>query len=75
VAYEQIPPGMGHQLLPVHRILLVEHGIHILENLNMDLLATARIFEFLFIAIPLKLIGATGSPIRPLALAGKNRID
>ena len=48
--------------------LLVTHGIHILENLNLEALAAAGRREFAFVGIPLKLRGATGSPIRPLAL-------
>lgn len=68
LAYEQIKPGAGHSLLPVHRLLLVERGIYILENLNLEKLARNRVYEFLFIAIPLMLVGATGSPVRPIAL-------
>jgi kynurenine formamidase len=65
VAFEKVPnPGM-----PVHVHLLVESGIHIVECLNLEALAAARVFEFAFIAAPLKIQGATGSPIRPLALA------
>jgi kynurenine formamidase len=51
-----------------HVHLLVTHGIHILENLNLEELAAAGHREFCVIGIPLKLRGATGSPIRPLAL-------
>jgi kynurenine formamidase len=51
-----------------HAHLLVTHGIHIIENLNLDELAAAGRHEFAFIGIPLKFRGATGSPIRPLAL-------
>ena len=51
-----------------HAHLLVTHGIHIIENLNLEELAEARIHEFAFIGVPLKFRGATGSPIRPLAL-------
>ena len=36
IAFEQIPPGAGHALLPVHRMLLVEHGIHIIETLDLE---------------------------------------
>jgi kynurenine formamidase len=53
----------------VHPILLVKHGIHILENINLEELAASRIFEFLFVCLPLKLVGATGSPVRPIAIA------
>jgi kynurenine formamidase len=51
-----------------HAHLLVAHGIHIIENLILEELAAAKIYTFGFVGIPLKLRGATGSPIRPLAL-------
>jgi kynurenine formamidase len=68
VAYEWIPPGRGHALLPVHRIMLVENGIHIVENLNLTQLAAEQVHEFLFVLTPLKVIGATGVPVRPVAV-------
>lgn len=68
VAYERIAPGRGHQTLPVHRILLVEHGIHIVETMRLTPLLDSGVNEFLFILAPLKLVGATGSPVRPLAV-------
>jgi kynurenine formamidase len=55
--------------MPVHVHLLVERGIHIIEALNLEDLSRNRIFEFVFVATPLKIRGGTGSPIRPLALA------
>jgi kynurenine formamidase len=54
---------------PVHVHLLVESGIHIIECLNLEALAQARVYEFLFVGIPLKIRGATASPIRPIAVA------
>jgi kynurenine formamidase len=48
---------------------LVESGIHIIEALNLEELARDRVYEFVLVATPLKIRGATGSPIRPLALA------
>lgn len=68
IAYEALAPGAGHASLPVHRLLLVEHGIHIIETLQLEELARDDVAEFLFVAAPLKLVGATGSPLRPLAL-------
>src|SRR5258705_13195538 len=53
-----------------HAHLLVTHGIHIIENLNLEELAAAHVHEFGFVGVPLKFRGATGSPIRPLALVG-----
>lgn len=69
-AYEQIPPGAGHRVLPVHRLLLVEHGIHIIEHLNLENAAAAGLTEFLFVVAPLRIVGGTGSPVRPLAVVG-----
>src|SRR6266436_7640066 len=54
--------------LPGHLILLVRHGIYIIENLNLEELARKRCYEFTFICLPLKMRGATGSPVRPVAL-------
>jgi kynurenine formamidase len=68
IAFEQIVPGAGHRTLPVHRILLVEHGINIIETMRLHELATNGVTEFLFVLTPLKLVGATGSPVRPLAV-------
>ncbi len=68
IAYEQIKPEVGHALLPVHRLLLVEHGIHIIEVMNLSGLAAAGVGEFVFVLAPLNIVGGTGSPVRPLAL-------
>ncbi len=57
-----------HVSLPGHLILLVRHGIYIIENLFLEDLAKDQIFEFLFVCLPLKMKGATGSPIRPIAI-------
>jgi kynurenine formamidase len=57
--------------LPGHMILLVRHGIYIIENLFLEDLARDQRYEFTFVCLPLKLRGATGSPVRPIALAGE----
>ena len=54
--------------LPGHVLLLVRAGIPIIENLNLEELAAAKVFEFLFVCLPLKMRGATGSPVRPIAI-------
>jgi kynurenine formamidase len=54
--------------LPGHVLLLVRAGIYIMENLNLGPLVASGHAQFLFVALPLKLVGATGSPIRPVAL-------
>jgi kynurenine formamidase len=66
-AYEQIPAGAGHRVLPVHRILLVQAGINIIEHLNLEDAAAAGLTEFTFVMAPLRIVGGTGSPVRPFA--------
>ena len=66
-AFEQIPAGAGHSVLPVHRILLVENGIHIIEHLALEEASAAGLTEFTFVMAPLRIVGGTGSPVRPLA--------
>jgi kynurenine formamidase len=63
--FECLPtPGVS-----VHAILLVDEGIHIMENLNLDEIAGLRRPRLIFVALPLRLVGSTGSPIRPIAIA------
>jgi kynurenine formamidase len=54
--------------LPGHLILLVRSGIYIIENLFLEELARDERYEFTFVCLPLKLRGATGSPVRPVAI-------
>jgi len=61
-------PDLG-VTLPGHLLLLVRAGIPIIENLNLEELAAAKVYEFLFVCLPLKMRGATGSPVRPIAIA------
>lgn len=68
IAFERLAPGQGHALLPAHRVLLVERGINIIETLALEELAAAGVHEFTLVLAPLPLVGATGSPVRPLAL-------
>ncbi len=62
-----VDPDLGC-LLPGHLILLARRGIYIIENLKTDELAAAGAHRFTFVCTPLKLVGATGSPVRPLAV-------
>jgi len=52
----------------VHRILLVESGINIIEHMNLEAASAENLTEFMFILSPLKIVGGTGSPVRPLAV-------
>jgi kynurenine formamidase len=54
--------------LPGHVLLLVRAGVYIVENLFLEELGAAGASEFTFVCLPLKIVGATGSPVRPVAL-------
>ena len=63
-AFEQVPASG----LPVHVALLVDAGIPILEAVDLEAVARDGVFTFLFVALPLKIVGGTGSPVRPVAI-------
>lgn len=65
---ESFPSKDPDNFVPVHSYLFAERGVSILEAMWLEDLAKDRVYEFAFIAAPLKLQGATGSPIRPLAI-------
>ena len=65
---EVLPPEQGETFLPVHAYLCATAGTPIFENLWLEELARAKVYEFAFIALPLKLVGSTGLPARPLAI-------
>ena len=65
-----VPENIDAELgaLPCHSVLIVQNGIYIVENLNLQGLSAAKKYEFLFICLPLKMRGVTGSPVRPVAI-------
>lgn len=59
-------------VFPAHRILIAESGIHIVENMNLEelgqALASARAYEFPLVLNPLRIRGATASPLAAFAI-------
>jgi kynurenine formamidase len=53
---------------PVHTRLLIENGIYLFESVYLEEIARERVHEFLFVALPVKIRGATGSMLDPLAV-------
>src|SRR5687768_1715718 len=68
VPVEVAPPKDPKLSGPIHQMMLVVHGIHLLENLKLDELAAKKVHEFAFVMQPLKLQGATGSTVAPIAI-------
>ena len=67
-AVEVIPFDRG-VYLGVHKVLLVDHGIYLIEYLDLSAPARAGDYEGLFTIGPLKVTGATGSPVNPVFVA------
>lgn len=55
--------------LPGHCHFLAESGVPMIELLDLEALASDGVTEFCLIAAPIRLRGASGAPLRPLALA------
>jgi kynurenine formamidase len=72
LALEQYPTSDPTNWELVHTYLLAEAGVPILEVANLEELAAARLYEFAFIGSCLKIRGATGSPMRPIAMPLKS---
>ena len=65
----EVQPNPDSEIsLPVHQIMLVVNGIHLLERMKLDELAAREVFEFAFVMQPLKIRGATGSTVVPAAV-------
>ncbi|MDO8773461.1 MAG: cyclase family protein [Burkholderiaceae bacterium] len=59
------PPG---KVFPVHQLLIRDFGMPLLEGLMLDPLVASGRHEFLFVASALPIVGATGSPLSPVAV-------
>jgi len=59
-------------IMPIHQVVLVAMGVHLLDNLFLgDLMkacAELRQYDFHFTVAPLRIEGGTGSPVNPIAL-------
>ena len=53
---------------PVHLEALINRGVFILEMVYLEQLARDHVYEFAFICLPLRIRGATGSWVRPVAI-------
>ena len=67
--FEKRPAAYGKELFSVHMMLLADNGIYIVENANLEALGDAKAHVALLILTPLKIQGASGSPLRAIALA------
>jgi kynurenine formamidase len=64
----EVRPSEPGYSLPVHAMMLIQYGVYLIENLELEALAAARAYEFAFVVQPLKIKGATGSAVAPIAI-------
>ncbi len=67
-ALEPLPPRPGTNPLYVHETFLRDHGIYMLELLDLTQLALSGAATFLFMTSPLRIERGLGSPINPVAV-------
>jgi kynurenine formamidase len=68
MAVEVLPNPDPKLMLPVHQHTLVEAGVHLIENLTLDDIAREGAGAFCFVLLAVKFTGATGCPVRPVAI-------
>lgn len=65
----EVLPNPDHMLgLPVHQYALSQRGVYLIENLALEELARDGVAVSCFILLATKYKGATGSPVRPVAM-------
>lgn len=68
LSLEAFPSEVEGNYIPVHTYLLAQHGVPIMELVNLEALAKDGVYEFAFIGASLKLRGADAAPMRPIAI-------
>jgi kynurenine formamidase len=68
MAVEVLPNPDKGITMPVHQFCLAECGVYLIENLMLEEMARDKIYAACFILLATKFRGATGSPVRPIAM-------
>jgi kynurenine formamidase len=68
LSFEAFPPERSDNWVPVHTYLLAEKGVMFIEQIFLESLAQDKVYTFAFIGASMKLRGASGAPMRPLAI-------
>ncbi len=71
LSLEAFPSEREDNWVPVHTYLLAERGVMFIEQMSLEELARDRVYEFAFLSASLKLRGASGAPVRPIAIPVK----
>jgi kynurenine formamidase len=65
---EVVPPEDANRPFVCHQELITKNGIFLHENMDLSELAKDRVYEFVYVFAPMRVKGATGSPVRPIAI-------
>ena len=68
LSLEVVPNPDPETFLPVHSYLFATAGCPLMEVIDLEEVCREKVYEFAFMGFPLKLTGATGTPIRPVAI-------
>ena len=68
LSLEAFPSERADNWVPVHTYLLAQKGVMFIEQMDLESLAKDQVYEFAFIAAPMKLRGASAAPMRPIAI-------
>ncbi len=71
LSFEAFPPERSDNWVPVHTYLLAEKGVMFIEQIYLEELAGDQVYTFTFIGTSMKLRGASGAPMRPIAIPSK----
>jgi kynurenine formamidase len=68
IAVEYGPSPIPNDAAPLHVELLRNRGVLLMELMDLEVLASRRRSEFLFMVSPLPIQGGVGSPVNPVAV-------
>ena len=67
-AVDVVPPADPKVFHPCHQHLIMKNGIYLHEGMKFEGLAEREAYVFVYVFVPLPIVGATGSPGRPIAI-------
>ena len=64
----EVIPSVSGETMPVHLVCLQEHGIHLMELVDLRPIVAAGATQCLLAVAPLPITGGVGSPVNPIAV-------
>jgi kynurenine formamidase len=67
-AVDVVPPADPEVFHPCHQHLIMKHGIYLHEGMTFEALVERGVWVFVYVYVPLPMVGATGSIGKPVAI-------